>query len=99
MNKTLFLVALLSMFLAKGFAQESKIENTQLQLLGDNLIITYDVVGSSSLDNVWLEIKTTSNKSINAKTLSGDIGKKILAGRKKKIVWNMKADGIDLQGE
>jgi len=99
MNKTLFLVALLSMFLAKGFAQESKIENTQLQLLGDNLIITYDVVGSSSLDNVWLEIKTTSNKSINAKTLSGDIGKKILAGKKKKIVWNMKADGVDLQGE
>jgi len=99
MNKILFLVALLSLFFAKGFAQESKIENTQLQLSGDNLIITYDVVGSSSLDNVWLEIKTTSNKMINAKTLSGDIGKKILAGRKKKIVWNMKADGIDLQGE
>lgn len=99
MNKTLFLVALVSLFFAKGFAQESKIENTQLQLSGDNLIITYDVVGSSSLDNVWLDIKTTSNKSINAKTLSGDIGKKILAGRKRKIVWNMKADGIDLQGE
>jgi len=98
-NRTLFLVAFISLLSSKGLAQESKIENTQLQLSGDNLIITYDVVGSSSLDNVWLDIKTTSNKSIHAKTFSGDIGKKILVGKKKKIVWNMKVDGIDLQGE
>jgi hypothetical protein len=99
MCKTLFLLTLTSLFFTGAFAQETKIENTQLQLNGDNLIITYDVIGSTDLDNVWLDIKTTSNKTITAKTLSGDIGKTILVGKNKKIIWDMKADGIDLQGE
>ncbi|MBI9066820.1 MAG: hypothetical protein JEZ09_05965 [Salinivirgaceae bacterium] len=99
MYKILVFVAFLSLLFTKGFAQESKIENTQLQLEGDNLIITYDVAGSSTLDNVWLDIKTTSNKIITAITLSGDIGKSITVGTKKRIIWNMRADGIDLQGE
>jgi len=99
MNKILLSIAFISVFFTGALAQESKIENTQLQLDGDNLIITYDVTGSSALDNVWLDIKTTSNKAITATTLSGDIGKSISVGKKKKIIWNMKADGIDLQGE
>jgi hypothetical protein len=97
--KILFLAATLSLFFINGFSQESKIENIHLQLEGDNLIITYDIIGSSTLDNVWLDIKTTSNKTITAKTLSGDIGRNIPVGAKKQIIWNMGADGIDLQGE
>jgi len=99
MYKILLSIAFISLFFTGAIAQESKIENTQLQLYGENLIITYDVVGLNALDNVWLDIKTTSNKEITAKTLSGDIGKSISVGIKKKIIWNMKADGIDLQGE
>lgn len=82
-----------------GQSTESKIENTQLQLDGENLIITYDVIGSANLDNVWLEIITTKNIGITPKTLSGDINKSITAGKHKKIIWNMRADDVDLQGE
>ena len=82
-----------------GQLTESKIENTQLQLDGENLIITYDVIGSTNLDNVWLEIITTKNIGITPKTLSGDINKSITAGKHKKIIWNMRADDVDLQGE
>jgi len=98
-HKILLSVAFISLFFTSLLAQEGKIENTELQLDGDILIITYDVIGPTSLDNVWLDIKTTSNKTIEAKTLSGDIGKSISVGKRKRIVWNMKADGIDLQGE
>ncbi len=78
---------------------DSKIENTQLQLQGDKLIITFDVIGSRNLDNVWLDITTTSNKKIRPRAISGDIGKSIFAGTNRCIIWDMKADGVDLQGE
>lgn len=82
-----------------GKSIESKIENTQLQLDGENLIITYDVIGSANLDNVWLEIKTVKGVEIKPRTVSGDIGKNISTGKRKRIIWNMKTDSVDLQGE
>lgn len=98
-NLLLLLISFCFLSLTKTFAQVTVIENTKLQLENENLIITYDIGGTNTLEKVWLEIKTTSGKTIIAKTLNGDIGENISSGKNKRIIWNMKADNIDLQGE
>ena len=77
----------------------SVIENTSLKLMDDQLIINYDINGTVSFDNVWVEITTLSGTKINAQALSGDVGPNIKAGKSKQIIWDMKKDNIDLQGQ
>ncbi|MBK9357490.1 MAG: hypothetical protein IPN08_08915 [Bacteroidales bacterium] len=99
-NKLKVLISLILLISTNyGFAQSSRIENTQLELKGELLIITYDIVGSEILENVNVVITTNSGKTINASTLTGDIGKSVSPGKNKQIIWNMKSDGIDVQGE
>lgn len=77
----------------------SRIENTTLELNGDKLIIKYDINGSEPIDIVWLEITTLSGNKIDAHSFTGDVGSNINAGKGKQIIWDMKKDNIDLQGQ
>jgi len=83
----------------KTHPPHSRIENTTLELSRDQLIIKYDISGTEPIDIVWVEITTLSGTKINARALSGDVGSKIKAGNGKRIIWDMKKDNIDLQGQ
>jgi len=77
----------------------SRIENTKLELANDRLIITYDISGNGMLDIVWVEVTKTDGTKVQASAFVGDIGSNISVGSGKKISWDMKKDGVDLQGE
>lgn len=80
-------------------AQTNRIENTRLELQGDLLLITYDIVGTTALEEVWIEVTTENDLLIEARSLSGDIGNNIQPGNNKRIIWDMAADGVDLEGK
>ena len=73
---------------------KAKVSNVDFFLVGDNLIITYDLLysKSSELFTVSVSIKTESGKTINAKSFKGDIGESISGGRKKEIIWEISKD-------
>jgi len=80
------------------FAQtnsEAKIDATIADARVDTLIITYDLISDKPVDLVWLEIFDGETK-LNPKSITGDIGKNIVPGKNKKIIWYVKKDGIDL---
>ena len=85
-----------------NFAQSPiSVSKPQLELLSNELIITYDILNSDIKDLfvVWLEITDESGNVIQANTLSGDIGEKINGGINKKIVWNLEQDEILIDKE
>lgn len=81
--------------------QKVKVETTKLEIKDNKLVISYSFVKSkkNQLFDVWLSIKTETGKVINANSLSGDIGKNILGGEDKQIVWDFNKDGIILNEE
>lgn len=72
------------------------VSRPRLQIANDNLVITYDILGTNSKDRfyVWLEITDSTGAKINAYSLTGDIGDSIKAGVNKQIFWNLLADSI-----
>ncbi len=51
---------------------------------------------SSEYYSVWIEVLNSKGEKINPRTLSGDIGSNVKAGRNKKIIWNLAEDDISL---
>jgi len=80
-------------------AQTNRIDNTRLELQGDLLLITYDIAGTTALEEVWIEVTTENDLIIQARSLSGDIGNNIQPGKNKRIIWDMAADGVNLEGK
>ncbi|MDF1551214.1 MAG: hypothetical protein P1P88_25560 [Bacteroidales bacterium] len=82
-------------------AQEARIEITQLETINNKLVITYDFSDDvqNQLYDVWVEITNLSGRRINARTLSGDIGDNLVAGKNKKITWDFVADDIVIDAE
>lgn len=74
------------------------ISKPELELQGNRVKITYDIIDFTPNDefNVWIEVEDGNGKLINAKSLSGDIGKQVKGGKGKEIAWDFEADGIIL---
>jgi hypothetical protein len=97
----LYLILLQIISNTNSFAQTSaRIENTSLQLDNGRLIISYDLINTRANErfNVWIDIRKSSGEEINAKNLSGHIGKNIVGGRGLNIIWNFESEGIDYEG-
>lgn len=81
-------------------AMESKIANTRVKLSPgkDSLIVNYDLQGRREAFNLELEIQDHNDRIIHPLNISGDIGNGIKPGKEKSIFWDMKSDGMDLNG-
>ncbi len=103
-RKIIILSAVLACLnLANLYAQESnaRIENTDFYIIGDQIMISYDLVGASSQEifNLSLECVTENNEIIIPVSVEGDIGEGIKPGKGKKIYWDVYKDVEELTGE
>ncbi len=75
-----------------------KISKPELELEGNKVKITYDISDYKPDDVfiVWIEITDANGRSVNAKSITGDIGQQIKGGMNKEISWDSEADGIVL---
>jgi len=80
----------------KSYSQEVQISKPLLEFDGDQLVISYDIIGEkqSDLFYVWIEMENSSRSQIKMKSLSGSIGSNIRAGKNKKILWIPENDSI-----
>lgn len=66
----------------------------------ERIVITYDLAKEGTYIYFDVSVKVlVDNKPIDAKALSGDVGKFIRVGTGKKIIWNMFEDINELNGE
>ncbi len=82
-----------------GYGQsKALIENTDFNLVEDDIIITYDIINFAPGEkfDIEIEIYTESGEKLDAKSLSGDVGKDIAGGRGKRVIWNFLNDNADL---
>ena len=80
--------------------QDIQISDPMLEMQGERLIISYDILNSLPTDrfNIRLELSDENDDPIDAKELTGDVGRGVTGGTNKKIIWDLKAEGILIQG-
>jgi hypothetical protein len=81
-------------------AQNARIENVSIQLTAnaDSMIIHYDIIGNTALNEVNLEVNNEAGDAIAARSITGDVGAQIQAGNGKTIIWHMAVDSLDIYG-
>ena len=97
MNKpSLYFLIIFIFLIDKSFSQGDLLTEPRLEVDGNKLIISYDLITKRSSDQfyIWVEIEKTNGEKISPKSLSGDIGGNIKAGSNKKIVWDSERDSI-----
>jgi len=85
----------------KAYGQdEINISTPQLQLKGNIIEITYDILNSSTDDlfNIWIEVTDSAGNQIQATSLVGDVGENVRGGKSKVIKWDLEADNTILDG-
>ncbi len=104
-NKIYFflLVFLFLMFLSSNIikAQEFKLITKDAVIIDDKIVVNFDFTKFKKKQrfNILLEVKNSSGELINAKSLSGDVGKNIVGGENKKIIWDYLVDNIVIDDE
>jgi hypothetical protein len=75
-----------------------EVSDPVIQLVGNTIHITYDILHSTPQDkfNIELAITDENGNAIDAKALSGDIGENVSGGSNKQITWDLEADHIYL---
>ena len=104
MSKKPFITVLLilfcfGLFSVNGLGQtEARIINIDFNLVGEDIVITYDIVNYAPGErfNIEIEIITESGKKLNTRSLIGDVGANIKAGSNKKVIWDIKNDNVKL---
>jgi len=87
------------LFSVNGFGQtEARIINIDFNLVGENIVITYDIVNYAPGEkfNISIEVVTESGKKLDTRSLTGDVRSNITGGSNKKVTWDYKKDNIKL---
>ncbi|HKL66369.1 MAG TPA: hypothetical protein VJ877_00645 [Bacteroidales bacterium] len=76
------------------------ISRPELTYYNDTLVILFDIRGCSqnNIFNIYPHITYPNGEAINTSALQGDIGDSIRCGQDKRIVWNLAADNIRING-
>jgi hypothetical protein len=82
------------------YKSDARIVNTDFDLEGSRLIITYDIENYARNEVFYItaEIFYESGERILAKSLSGDIKGNVRGGKNKTIIWDLEKDRIELKG-
>lgn len=101
--KTLILLSMvLVVCCMPGQAQSSaEVSVPELSMTAQGIQIAFNILHSSDSDRFSIRIEITNERGqkIDAKSLSGDIGKGIAGGPGKIIIWDIEADGLFLDEE
>ena len=100
-SEILYVVALVLMTLTSSlFSQDSvQISQPDLELRDDEIVISYRILRSSNADlfKIWIEVTDDNGKSLNVKSLNGDVGQNIRGGGDKQITWEYDKDLASLE--
>ncbi len=79
---------------------DARIVNTDFDLIGGQLVITYDIENYARNEIFYIsaEIFYENGERIPAKSLSGDIKGNVRGGKNKTIIWDLQKDRIELEG-
>lgn len=93
----LFITLFLLLQAYSGLSQTGiKITPPGLKVANGNIVIEYDILNSKQNDLFLVRIEVTDSlgNPIDTYSLSGDIGDQVKGGINKKIIWDLKKDGI-----
>jgi hypothetical protein len=78
-----------------------RVSDPQLELSGNRILISYDILNSSETDrfNIDIDIRDSAGNLISAHTLEGDVGGSVTGGSNKEIYWDFQADRIVMNGD
>lgn len=78
--------------------QVIKIPAPTIELKGNIIYISYDILNSlpSESFEILLEVKDSEGNIIDARTLTGDVGRSVSGGKNKSIQWDLEADELIL---
>ena len=77
--------------------KQAAIKNISVDYDGEKTVITYDIEGGKLTDRYFVEVGVYSNGvKRTAKSITGDLGQGVAAGKGKKIYWNQLKDGYVL---
>ncbi len=103
MRSTLICLLAVCGFLCSSaaFGQKIQVSDPTLQLRGNKILITYDILNSGSSDEFTVElvVKDADGKQINAAALTGDIGEMVMGGSGKQITWDLEVDRIEMNAD
>ena len=76
----------------------ARISQPELEVRNNRIVITYQILGSSTADlfNVWIEVTNDNGNAIKALSLDGDVGQNIRGGGMKQISWDYERDNVPL---
>lgn len=101
--RTKFLIILCLVFaFGTSRAQNSvEVSPPELSLKNGKVHVDYDLLNSSRSEKFTVRIEISDDKGdlVPARSLSGDIGKGVNGGGNKKIIWDIGADSIFLDGD
>jgi hypothetical protein len=102
-KSTLYIsVVVLNFFFSLCIAQTlPKVSKPSLELRDNKLIVHYNITNFDPADKfkIWIEMTDAEGNTINARSLSGDIGDSITGGNNKEIAWDFKNDNFDTDTE
>ncbi len=92
---------ILCLFCMQLHAQSPLIHNVRLSLSegADTLIVRYDITGEGSLMDVHLRVTNSRGELIESASISGDMGSLVGVGTDRVIYWDIRGDGVDIEGE
>jgi len=81
-----------------SFSQGFMLSKPRLDYDGEQLRISYDIISDKKTDLffVWVESEKVNGDYIRMKTLMGDVGENIPAGKNRQIFWTPEKDAVYL---
>jgi len=103
MGKYLFSILIIACVLLGTFCNAQttiKISDPRLKFNENTLFIYYDILDGDSSEKyvISVDIVDEDGTKINAKTFEGDIGEIESGGYNKRIIWDLEADNIFIEG-
>lgn len=94
----LFRISVFLTMLSPGLAsgQKPRVSNVRLELDATRAKIIYDLADNLPSDSIYIQVEQSGSRRLNAKTVTGDIGKGIPAGKNKTAYWDYRLDGLTL---
>ena len=87
------------LFSVNGSGQtEARIINIDFNLVDEDIVITYDIVNYAPGEkfDIVIEVITESGKKLDARSLTGNVGRNISGGKNKTVTWDFKNDNIKI---
>ncbi len=98
----LFIAFVLSALLSLSGQAQERVRNVRLRVIDQSqLDVRYDLLNARPGDSVYLEVRSRLRGllRISPEFVRGDIGKRIVAGSDRRIIWDALANGYSLNEE